>query len=218
MNRDESYRQVVAFHRHDCPGVAFGVRVAEAALDRLGTSVEGLMVVSETDTCAVDALQVLTGCTYGKRNLVHQDNGRNVFTFWGPSGNKGLRIRAKADSIVYRSEELWRLSDRIEDGTATPEEQSRFAELQADRTVRMLQVPEEDIIVVDDIEGEPPRQKRLATVDLCEQCGEPTSVETLHDHRGRMLCPVCHLDAHGGSLPANHGDHGHHPHSHAHRH
>ncbi|MFI9810023.1 FmdE family protein [Streptomyces sp. NPDC052301] len=218
MDRDQAYKDVVAFHRHECPGAAFGVRVAEAALSRLDTSQDGLVVVSEIDTCAVDALQVLTGCTYGKRNLLHQDNGRNVFTFWEHGNGKGLRIRAKADSIVYRTKELWELSDRIENGTASPQDESRFAELQAERTVQLLQVDEEEILTVDEVEGAAPQPKRLAPVDTCEECGEPTSVETLHDHRGRMLCPACHLDAHGGTLPANHGDHGHHPHSHAHRH
>ncbi|MGW0767389.1 FmdE family protein [Streptomyces sp. NPDC002676] len=218
MNRKQSYDDVVAFHGHECPGAAFGVRVAEVAMARLGTPAEGLVAVAENDTCALDAIQVLTDCTFGKRTLIHQDNGRNVYTFWDKTAGKGVRIRAKADSVVYRSEEIWELAEKVEDGTADTAEQERFAALQAERVGKLLELPEEEFLSVDEIEAEVPATKKVARVDNCEECGEPTSVETLHEHRGRMLCPVCHLDAHGGTLPANHGDHGHHPHSHAHKH
>lgn len=215
MSREESYRTVISFHGHECPGVAFGVRVAEAVLDRLGRPDGGLVGVTETDACAVDALQVITGCTMGKRTLVLEDNGRNVFTFWDRAAGRGVRVRALADSVVYRTPELWQLSDKIGDGTATEEEQARFATLQDERIAKLLELPDKEFLAVEDIEAAAPQTKAVAPVDLCEECGEPTSVETLHDHRGRMVCPPCHLAAHGGSLPAGHHDHGHHPHSHA---
>jgi formylmethanofuran dehydrogenase subunit E len=213
MDRTESYRQVVAFHRHECPGAALGLRVAEAALARVGVAAgdPALLVVAETDTCAVDALQVLTGCTVGKRNLVLEDTGRRVFTFWAPGRDLGLRIRAKAGSIAFRDAEVQELAERIEQGQATAEEAARFAAIQADRTARILEMPEEDILAVDEVKGPIPTRKLVAPVEPCVDCGEPTSVETLHDHRGRMVCPACHLAAHGGVLPDGHGDHGHHP-------
>lgn len=218
MNRAQSYQDVIAFHGHQCPGAAFGVRVAEAALQRLGRPAGGLVLVAETDTCAVDALQVLTACTYGKRNLIHRDHGRNVFTFWDRDAGTAVRVRAKAGSVVYRTEELWRLADLIEEGTATAQEQDHFTALQAQRITALLELPEDDFLAVDEPHDPAPQPKRVAPVDTCVQCGEPTSVETLHEHRGRMLCPACHLDAHGGTLPADHAGHGHHPHSHAHKH
>jgi formylmethanofuran dehydrogenase subunit E len=215
VNREQSYHDVIRFHGHECPGVAFGVRVAEAVLDRLGSPDGGLVGVTETDACAVDALQVLTGCTMGKRTLIHQDNGRNVFTFWDRDSGKGVRVRALAGGVVYRTPELWELSDRIGEGTATEQEQARFAALQDERITRLLDLPEGEFMAVEEVDAPVPAPKHVAQVDLCAECGEPTSVETLHDHRGRMLCPPCHLAAHGGSLPAGHHDHGHHPHSHA---
>jgi formylmethanofuran dehydrogenase subunit E len=218
MNRTEAFADVIRFHQHECPGAAFGLRVAEAALSKLDLRepAASLMIVSETDACAVDALQVLTGCTFGKRNLIHEDAGRNVFTFWERGAATGVRVRAKADSIVFRSEEIWALAERIEDGTATVEDEARFALAQSERIAKLLEVPAEEILVVDEVATSAPSPKRLAPVDVCVDCGEPTSVETLHDHRGRMVCPACHLAAHGGVLPEGHGDHGHHPHSHKH--
>ncbi|MFD9337746.1 FmdE family protein [Streptomyces sp. NPDC060028] len=220
MDRTQAYNDVIRFHQHECPGVAFGVRAAEAAMAELGLKEASgdLVLVTETDACAVDALQVLTGCTYGKRNLIHEDAGRNVFTFWERGGASGVQIRAKADSIVYRTEEIWALASRIEDGTATAEDEAKFAQAQAERIAGLLTVPDGEILVVERVEKQAPSPKHLARVDLCVDCGEPTSVETLHDHRGRMVCPSCHLAAHGGVLPEGHGDHGHHPHSHKHGH
>ncbi|MFJ5546422.1 FmdE family protein [Streptomyces sp. NPDC093225] len=220
MDRHQAYSDVIRFHQHECPGVAFGLRVAEAAMDRLGLeeATGNLVLVSETDACAVDALQVLTGCTSGKRNLIHEDNGRNVFTFWGRGASSGVQVRAAAGSIVFRSEEIWALASRIEDGTATAEDEARFAAAQADRIAKLLTVPDEEILVVEDVTEEAPHTKHVARVDVCVDCGNPTSVETLHEHRGRMVCPACHLAAHGGVLPEGHGDHGHHPHSHKGKH
>lgn len=220
MDRTQAYNDVIRFHGHECPGAAFGVRVAEAALTALDLKDPGtpLVLVSETDACAVDALQVLTGCTYGKRNLIHQDAGRNVFTLWERDGSAGVRIRAKADSIVFRTEEIWALAGRIDDGTATLEDQAAFERLQSERISALLDVADDDILVVEKAEAAAPGVKHLARTDLCVDCGEPTSVETLHDHRGRMVCPACHLAAHGGVLPEGHGDHGHHPQSHKHHH
>lgn len=70
------------FHGHRCPGLATGIRVAEVALREIGPHSidEEVVAIVETDNCAVDAIQYLTGCTFGKGNLIHRDYGKNVFT------------------------------------------------------------------------------------------------------------------------------------------
>lgn len=40
-----------------------------------------IVVVVENDTCAVDALQVVTGCTMGKGNLIFHDYGKQAYIF-----------------------------------------------------------------------------------------------------------------------------------------
>ena len=42
--------------------------------------------------CAVDAIQFLTGCTFGKGNLIHRDWGKNAYAFWRRSDGRALRI------------------------------------------------------------------------------------------------------------------------------
>jgi formylmethanofuran dehydrogenase subunit E len=188
-----------------------GLRAAEFAVARLGRNGPDneLMATAETISCAVDAIQLITGCTFGKRNLVHLDNGKNAYSFWRRSDGAGIRVTARPGSDAYRTEELWQLSEKVEDGSASAEEQNRFAELQAARIQRILSAPVEDILIVEELSGQVPERGKLAPTAECEGCAEQTSTVILHFHRGRMLCPPCHLAAHGGSLPAGHSHHDH---------
>ena len=59
----------VEFHGHLCPGLTIGYLAAKVGLERLGigrAEDEELIAIVENDSCAVDAVQVLTGCTFGK--------------------------------------------------------------------------------------------------------------------------------------------------------
>ncbi len=86
--------KTIAFHGHSCPGLAIGIRAAELALKEIGKAPdEETVAVVETDMCGVDAIQYLTGCTYGKGNLIHKDYGKNAFTFYRRRDNKAHSFR-----------------------------------------------------------------------------------------------------------------------------
>jgi len=75
---DDSFAAVVRFHGHLCPGLAIGYRMTRAALAALGAGRaedEDLVAVVENDACGVDAVQYLSGCTFGKGNLIFRDVG-----------------------------------------------------------------------------------------------------------------------------------------------
>ena len=89
---DPDLRDVIQFHGHLCPGLALGYRVAKAALRELKTDRphdEELVAVVENDSCAVDAIQFVTGCTFGKGNLVFRDHGKHVYTFFNRKDRTG---------------------------------------------------------------------------------------------------------------------------------
>ncbi len=100
----EVIQTVKDFHGHMCPGLAIGIRAAEIALREIGPHAqdEEVVAVVETDMCGVDAIQVLTGCTFGKGNLIHKDYGKRAFNFYRRSDGKGIRIVAlpKALSVI----------------------------------------------------------------------------------------------------------------------
>ncbi|MEN6351189.1 MAG: formylmethanofuran dehydrogenase subunit E family protein [Syntrophomonas sp.] len=82
MNLDNDWNKAVEFHGHTCVGLALGYRVGKATLKHLDSSRapdEELIAIVETDNCALDALQVLTGCSIGKGNIFLRDYGKNVF-------------------------------------------------------------------------------------------------------------------------------------------
>ena len=81
--------KVIDFHGHWCPGLATGIRAAEWAVKELGKAAdEEIVAVVETDMCGVDAIQYLTGCTFGKGNLIHQDYGKKSLYLLSPPGRQ----------------------------------------------------------------------------------------------------------------------------------
>ena len=90
----KSFEEVIEFHGHACPGLALGYRVSVAVLKDFmeRASDEELVAVVENNSCAVDAIQAMTGCTFGKGNLIFRDYGKQAYSFIKrPSGN-GIRI------------------------------------------------------------------------------------------------------------------------------
>ena len=92
MNK-ELWDKCVKFHGHECPGLAIGFKAAEAAIARLGIGFspdEEIVCVTENDACGVDAIQVMTGCTCGKGNLIFRDRGKSAYSFFERSTGKRL--------------------------------------------------------------------------------------------------------------------------------
>ena len=97
----ELIKATIDFHGHSCPGLAIGIRLSELVMNKFGRSMdEEIVAVVETDMCAVDAIQFLTGCTFGKGNLIHLDYGKSAFTFHSRQKEKSIRIVAKPNAIT----------------------------------------------------------------------------------------------------------------------
>ena len=120
----ETLERVVEFHGHMCPGLALGVRAAEVALAEIGphSQDEEVVAIVETDMCGVDAVQFLTGCTFGKGNLVHRDHGKNAYTFVRRSDGRAVRVSGRPDAFGFRDPEWEGLFAKVRSGRATSEE------------------------------------------------------------------------------------------------
>jgi formylmethanofuran dehydrogenase subunit E len=97
-----TYDEIVQFHGHECPGLAMGFRMATAAmeyLDAFRAEDEELVAIVENDACGVDALQCVTGCTFGKGNLLFRDYGKHVFTIYSRSSRTGVRVYFHGNGI-----------------------------------------------------------------------------------------------------------------------
>jgi formylmethanofuran dehydrogenase subunit E len=170
-----------------------GIRAAEIALEEIGahSADEEVVAVVETDMCAIDAIQFLTGCTFGKGNLIHRDYGKNTYTFIRRSDAKAIRVLTKPTAWGDPNDEHRRLFAKVRAGTNTPEEKSRFQELHVAKAKRILDAPSEELFSVNEIETTPPKKARIHTSIECAECGEATMETRIRKFGGRDLCIPC---------------------------
>ncbi len=188
----ELIERTISFHGHSCPGLIIGMRAAELALRDLGGREEAeLVAVVETDMCGVDAVQFLTGCTYGKGNLIHLDYGKMAFTFYDRRSSKGFRalLRPEADGGI--GTELRALMKKVTEGSATDEERSRAGELRQQLERRYMSASLEEMFAKGDPGRVAPRQARVLQGLRCEACQEMTMESRTRRFDGKTLCIPC---------------------------
>jgi len=190
---EEMVQQTRAFHGHMCPGLAIGIRAAEVALREIGphSQDEEVVAVVETDMCGVDAIQFLTGCTFGKGNLIHLDYGKSGFTFYRRSDGTGIRLVARPGGGGPPDPEWQRLRDKWRVKTLNPEEEARFKVLHEARCRQILAAPLDQLFEVKEPQVKLPRPARIMDSVPCEECGELTMETRTRRFRGRTLCIPC---------------------------
>lgn len=116
-----------------------GIHAGALALREIGSHSkdEEVVAVVETDMCAVDAIQFMTGCTFGKGNLVHRDWGKKAFTFFRRSDGRAVRI-SSIPNAWQRNPEHQELSQKVRSGnadTAEKAEKARFMNCTSPRPI-----------------------------------------------------------------------------------
>ena len=105
-------------------GVTIGYLAAKLGLELL-TEIrsvdEELITIVETDACCCDAIQVLTGCTFGKGNFFYLDHGKMAFTFASRNSGKGVRLVLKNEIFEIPQKEQ-ELSQKISSPSSSPAE------------------------------------------------------------------------------------------------
>ena len=188
----ELVQKAIAFHGHSCPGLAFGIRAAELVMARFDRpSDEEIVAVVETDMCAVDAIQFLTGCTFGKGNLIHLDYGKNAFTFYRRSDGEGIRIIARPNIFPKQDDELVALQKKKVKEGLIHEEQKRLKELMTVRTQLIMGARLDELFEVKPASGPVPRKARILESVICQACGEVTMESRARRLLGQTLCIPC---------------------------
>jgi len=190
--KKELIEKTIAFHGHSCPGLVIGIRAAELVLKRLGdTEKKDLVAVVETDMCGVDAIQFLTGCTFGKGNLIHKDYGKMAFSFYDRAENVGFRAIFRQDISGDVGSELRGLMKKVEDGTASEEQQGRLHKLRNELQDRYMNADLEEMFIVTEPRLPAPRLARILSSLRCEACGEMTMESRTRRFGGKTLCLPC---------------------------
>lgn len=156
-----------AFHGHECPGLAIGVRACEAAVEKMGISPafdEELVCITENDACGVDAVQALMSCTMGKGNLVYKGTGKQAFTFINKENGRAMRFYLKARN----------------NGMERPQWQEY-----------LLTAPVDDVFSCQKVELRIPERARIFNSVPCEACGEFAPEHKIRLQEDKKVCLDC---------------------------
>jgi formylmethanofuran dehydrogenase subunit E len=168
---DDDLRETIHFHGHLCPGLALGYRVAKAALKELGAERpqdEELVAVVENDSCAADAIQYVTGATFGKGNLIFRDYGKHVYTFYDRRTGKGVRISEDFRGFENDS----RYGDLRKRQQAGEDVSREMDEFRMEKTAAILKADEKDFLKIEPASSPVPSPARIRSSVRCSICGE----------------------------------------------
>ena len=189
---NEQIEKTIAFHGHSCPGLVIGIRAAELVRRKFGdVDPAGLLAVVETDMCGVDAIQALTGCTFGKGNLIHKDVGKMAFTFFDRNSGEGFRALLNPEQQAGIGRELRGLMKKVTTGQASDADKERSARLRTELQERYLQADLEEMFVIGKPRIDLPRGARVLDSLPCEACGEMTMESRTRRFDSKTLCIPC---------------------------
>jgi formylmethanofuran dehydrogenase subunit E len=190
----EDYCACIAFHGHTCMGVTIGYLAAKLGMQALGEMRavdEELIVIVETDACCCDAIQVLTGCTFGKGNFFHLDHGKMAFTFASRTTEQGVRLVLKSE-IFQISEREKLLAEKISSQNFTPAEQKEYTRIYEARGEDLFSCGPEAFFDIEPIaELKLPAKAPRAPSIACEICGEMVMETKLVELGGHLVCRGC---------------------------
>lgn len=177
-----SYLEAVKFHGHSCPGLAMGYKLTIAALTKLNklrAEDEEIVAIVENDACGTDAVQYLSGCTFGKGNFIFKDYGKMVYTFICRESGEAVRASRKQE-----------FSSKLNDETLSSEEKIKV----------ILESTEDEFANLEKINIELPPKASLYQNITCEECGETAMETRIKDITGKKLCIPCAMRYNIGEL------------------
>lgn len=162
------WERCIEFHGHACPALAIGYRAGEYILKQnfSFSHDEEIVCVTENDACGVDAVQVLTGCTIGKGNLIYRGTGKQAFSFF--NRKTGDKIR-----LVFKKKLDWQGMDM--------ETLQNY----------ILEAPIEELFDFKMPNYEIPDKAQIFSSIECELCGESASENKIRLQEGKKVCLDC---------------------------
>jgi len=189
----EEFTKCVEFHGHTCPGLAIGFQAARTLMERLSARKapdEELVAIVETDACGADAIQVMTGCTFGKGNFLFKNYGKHAFSLMDRTQGKGVRVCLRSDAFKIDPESL-SLSEKVQKDEASAREIERYRQLQQKRVENILRADTESLFKIEEVTAEIPAKARIMGSGICDFCGESTATDFLREIVGKRICIPC---------------------------
>ncbi len=167
MDKKSLLDKAVSFHGHSCGGLMIGFRAALYAIELLNITEsskdEEIVCVTENDSCGVDAVQAILGCSAGKGNLIFRMRGKQAYSFFNRKNGKHVRLVLKDLNFASSEEKL--------DFMATAKDEEIFD----------VKEPPFDL----------PETALIFKSHKCALCGEMTAEPWLRLQDGKALCMDC---------------------------
>lgn len=177
-------------HKHLCPRQVLGARMALHAAELLGLELpradKRLLVIAETDGCAVDGLIAATGCRVGSRTLRILDFGKVAATFTDTHAGRSVRIRPSGECRALAR-------------GYTPNARNRWEAMLLGYRI----MPAEELFASQFVRLNAPLAKllgRRGRKTICDACGEEIINGRETERRGAILCLACAGERYYGSV------------------
>ncbi len=184
------------FHGHKCPAMPNGLRVAEAAMNKLGVERTGDSVLhailelgdNHCATCFADGVQMITGCTFGKGNIEKTHKGKWGLTLIDKKTNRAVRAVPKAEAMLQtkntefftKYREIGVPPTQVPDNVVQP------------LVEKVMNAPAEMILTISDVFEYKWQQFAHSFNSMaCEQCGEMVVTEYTTVKDGKRICKDC---------------------------
>ncbi|MFO8009286.1 MAG: FmdE family protein [Dehalococcoidia bacterium] len=183
-------------HGHYCPGLAYGIRSGYKAVTELGahsTGMEEVVAIVESNNCFADGIQFVTGCSFANNALIFRDLGKTAVTLARRSG-EGVRVLVDMDrqSLQEREPEAMALFQKVvAERKGSEEDSAHLRELWRQASFNMLNVPENELLKVQNVTVELPSYAGIFASVTCSKCGESVMEPRIRMRNGQPVCLPC---------------------------
>ena len=183
-------------HGHFCPFLAIGVKAAARAVKELevrSTGMEEVVAIVETNSCFADGVQLVTGCSFGNNALIYRDFGKTAFSLARRNG-EAVRVSVRASSSFLEEREpavMELFKNVVVKRQGTEADESKLKGLWARLSVRMLDVPDDELFDLRKVAVQVPAYARIFASVKCSSCGENTMEPRARAKDGKYVCLPC---------------------------
>lgn len=185
-------------HGHFCMGVTIGVIASFLAMKKLNVLIDGMediVAIVEVNSCFVDGIQFVAGCTLGNNGLIYRDIGKTAVTFANRKTGKGIRYIVNQTYMDEKRSKNPQLKDLFNEvvnkNNRDLKLMEKFKKLSCDAAFAMLEYNFNDLFTIKDVNIDIPSHAKLFDSFICETCKESTMVTRKNIKYDKELCPSC---------------------------
>ncbi|GAB4033488.1 MAG: FmdE family protein [Elusimicrobiota bacterium] len=187
-------KKCISYHGHLCGGLLMGYRAAKAAMRSIKSSFskdEEVVAIVENSSCFVDAVSVLTGCTFGKGNLIFKDYGKMVLFLLSRKTGEGVRVSFNSQVYENSYSNFPELMNKVLQGSANEKEKVLFKKIRKEREKILLKENDSKLLFIRKVNVALPPSARIFRSIKCDICGEMAMEGRLKKTKKGNVCLEC---------------------------